>query len=214
MYETSAQVLDALRAKTGATSDRQLAPLLGVNFSAVNHWRVGRAAMSPEVAVRAAELLGVDPDLMLLRRYAELEKSEAARRIIERMADSLQRAARKAGRAAAVGALALVAAGASVAPAPAQAATVESGPSADNLYIMLCRGQTGAATAQACPYPGPVSGRTPKASAPVLLLNCGKIRHVRVEALWVTETACADARAAGWIRRDVEDHVVRTRGIS
>lgn len=110
-----------------------------MNHATVGHWRTGRSAMSPDVAVRAAELLGAPTELLLLRRYAELEKSEAARRVLARIADGLQRAARKAGRAAAVGALAIATGAGIVAPVPSHAATGTAGPSADNLYIRLNR---------------------------------------------------------------------------
>lgn len=131
MYDTSLEVIEALRAKTGATSDAAVARLLGVSHVTVVHWRAGRCAMSPEVAVRAAELLGVDPGPLLLRRFAEMEKDAAARAIIVRMADKLQRGVRRARRVAVLGALA-VAAGAGIgAPAPSHAAVSDPG-----MYIM------------------------------------------------------------------------------
>jgi plasmid maintenance system antidote protein VapI len=136
MYETSAQVIDALRAKLRAHSDSEIARRLGVTTGAVAHWRVGRAAMSPEVAMRAAELLGVEPDLLVLRRLAELEKSEGARRVIQRMADALQRSAKKTGRTVAVAALAI---GASLAhvPTPAHAGAPVS--ASESVYSVKSR---------------------------------------------------------------------------
>jgi plasmid maintenance system antidote protein VapI len=136
MYDTSAEVLDALRVKLRAHSDREIARRLDVTHTTVQHWRTGRSAMSPEVAIRAAELLGVPPELLLLRRYAELERSEDARRIVARIADGLQRAARKAGKAAALAGLAVAASTGIVAPAPSQAATGDSG---SGMYILLNR---------------------------------------------------------------------------
>lgn len=136
MYDTSTEVLDALRVKLRAHSDRAIARHLQVTHSAVQNWRTGRSAMSPDVAIRAAELLEVPPELLLLRRYAELEKSEAARRIVGRIADSLQRAARKAGKAAALAGLAVAASAGIVAPTPSQAA---SGPGADYVYYVKRR---------------------------------------------------------------------------
>ena len=124
MYETSSDVIDALRVKLRAHTDSEIARQLGVTTGAVAHWRVGRSVMSTEVTVRAAELLEVPPDLMLLKRYAELEKSEVARRVILRMASELQRAAKKAGKAVAVAALA-VAGAATLPPPSAQASTPE-----------------------------------------------------------------------------------------
>lgn len=135
MFDTSADVLDALRAKLRAHSDREIARALGVHHSAVNHWRVGRAAMSPEVAMRAADLLGVPPELMLLRRYAELEKDSAARAVLRKIADGIQRAARKAPRAAALAALASGALAGIGSPAPSQAADVDG----SRMYILSNR---------------------------------------------------------------------------
>lgn len=135
MYETSTEVLDAIRSKLRAHSDREIARLLNVSHATVGHWRTGRSAMSPEVAMRAADLLGVPPELMLLRRYAELEKDSAARAVLRKIADRLQRAGRGAPRAAA---LAILAAGSLAgigSPAPSQAAQADGA----GMYIMSNR---------------------------------------------------------------------------
>lgn len=136
MYETTPDVVDALRAKTGAASDSALARMLGVNHTAVVHWRAGRCAMSPEIAVKAAHLLGVPPELLLLRRYAELEKDPAARSVVQRLADRLQKAPRAGRRVAAIATLAAMTAAGVAAPAPSHAATPSA---AHNLYILLNR---------------------------------------------------------------------------
>jgi Plasmid maintenance system antidote protein len=133
MFETSAEVLDALRAKLKAHSDREIARILGVTHTTVNQWRQGKSAMSPAVAVRVAELLEVDPALLLIQRYVEAEKDPAAKAIMTKLAAQLRAAARRAKKVAAVAALACAGLIGLSTPQPSHAAASIEGKS---MYIM------------------------------------------------------------------------------
>lgn len=137
MFTTSVEILDALRARLALHSDRKIAVAMGVAHTTVQNWRTGRSAMSPELAMKAAELLGVDPGPLVLSVLAEGERREPVAGMFRTLARRLERAGRKAGRRAAGVALAVGAAMLCAAPGPAQAA---GGPGAlPELYIRLNR---------------------------------------------------------------------------
>lgn len=137
MFTTSAEILDALRARLHLHSDRKVAAALNVNHATVGHWRTGRSAMSPELAMKAAELLGVDPGPLVLSVLAEGERREPVAGMFRNLAKRLERVSRKAGRHAAAVALGVGAALLSAAPGPAQAGTGSG--ALPELYIRLNR---------------------------------------------------------------------------
>ncbi|MBD1410261.1 DUF3693 domain-containing protein [Burkholderia contaminans] len=77
--KTTAQWLDALKERLGLPSDYAVAKALGVTRGAVSHYRTGRSAFDDVTAVRAAELLGMDPAVMLASVQYERAKNEDVR---------------------------------------------------------------------------------------------------------------------------------------
>lgn len=110
--KTSAEYLDAIKAKHRLPSDYAAAKLLDVTRSAVSNYRHGRSGFDEDVAIRAAELLDCDAEEVLLAAQAERAKDDRARALWLMLA-------KKAGYAASV---ALFAAGMVSAPTPARAA--------------------------------------------------------------------------------------------
>ncbi len=79
---TTNQLLDALSAKYGGVSDYRLAKLLNTSTPAtVNNWRKGRSGISPQYAVKLADLLGWEPAYVLA--CVERERTEKDSRILD-----------------------------------------------------------------------------------------------------------------------------------
>lgn len=135
MLENSAQIVDALRIRLAVDTDNAVAAALGVTHASVSHWRHGRSAMSPELAAKAAELLGVEPGPLVLVCLAETERRPPLAALYRQLADRLGRGARRGRRAAAALLGLAVGAGLLGAPPPSYAARAE-GPA---LYILSNR---------------------------------------------------------------------------
>ncbi len=73
---TAKNYLDALKAKTGATSDYKLAQILGVTRAQISKYRNGYDAFSDEMCLKVAKILEVDPYLMLASSHAERAKNK------------------------------------------------------------------------------------------------------------------------------------------
>ncbi len=131
--KTTVELLDLLKLRHRLNSDYQLAKLLAIPTSQMSHYRAGRRAFDDAMALRVAQLLGVEAGLVLTWLHAE----RAARLGQPEVVRALERFARKAA------ACVLVAVGASGAPSPAQATTPAPGgapaPSTQSLSIMSIR---------------------------------------------------------------------------
>lgn len=127
MLENSAQIVDALRIRLGVDTDSAVASALGVHHSAVGHWRQGRSAMGPELAMKAAELLGVEAGPLVLVCLAETERREPIAALFRQLAARVIGRRGRPRKVAAVLAVVAVGAGLGGAPGPSQAA---AGPSA------------------------------------------------------------------------------------
>lgn len=123
MLENSAQIVDALRIRLAVETDSAVAAALGVTHSTISHWRYQRTGMSPELAVRAAELLGVEPGPLVLVCLAEAERRPPLAALYRQLADRLGRGARRGRKAAAALVALALGAGLAGAPTPSQAAT-------------------------------------------------------------------------------------------
>jgi transcriptional regulator with XRE-family HTH domain len=139
-FQTSGEVLDALRVKLGVNSDGKVARELGLNRAAVSNWRVGRGTMSPETALKVAKILEVDTVPFIMTRLVESEGNGELKAIYRLVAQQFARSVKKPK-------VALVLAGAIVTamlahPTPVQASTYERSADAvhsDRLYIMRSR---------------------------------------------------------------------------
>lgn len=86
---TSTQYIDAVKSKTGAASDYQLAKILGITQQAVSSLRVKRTFIGDETAIKVAELLEIDPGIVIAAVHAERAKSEAERNAWRSMFEKL-----------------------------------------------------------------------------------------------------------------------------
>jgi len=100
-FDTSAAVMDALRAKLNTRKDADIARALGVTTATAAHWRTARSAMSPEHAMKAAAILGLPPAELVLGRLAESARSEEARTLYRELITVVSRRLKRAGRHAA-----------------------------------------------------------------------------------------------------------------
>ena len=76
----SVQILDAIKAKHALRSDYALAKAMGMkNQSPICNYRANRSQFDDETAIKAAELLGECPCIVLARIAAERAKSPKAR---------------------------------------------------------------------------------------------------------------------------------------
>lgn len=120
---TSTQYLDAVKAKTGAASDYQLAKILSVSQQAVSKWRTKKDFLGDETAIKVAELLEIDSGIVIAAVHAERAKSESERNAWRSMFEKL-------GGVAAGLVIGLVA----VSPSPADA-----GEKGKSVYYVKCR---------------------------------------------------------------------------
>lgn len=63
--KTTIEFLDELKAKHGGISDYAIAPMLGVTRGAVSKYRVGKDYLGDATAIRVAELLEIDPAIII-----------------------------------------------------------------------------------------------------------------------------------------------------
>lgn len=129
---TTRDLLAAVKARHNIPSNYALAKFLEVRENDVSRWNTGKNTPNDAMAVRLAELAGMDPTVVLSAMQAARCNDDALRPIWERIAESIQRSAAVVG---------LVVAGAfSSAPNPAQAAPspLGNGPStsADPINLM------------------------------------------------------------------------------
>lgn len=86
------EYLDAIRARY-QVSDYKAAKMLGVTKQAVSGYRGGYRSFTESAAIRAAELLELDPAEVLVDVLAERTKEKKAREILLEVARSLHRSA-------------------------------------------------------------------------------------------------------------------------
>ncbi|WP_060013245.1 helix-turn-helix domain-containing protein [Burkholderia ubonensis] len=77
--KTTAQWLDAVKARLDLPSDYAAAKVLGVTRSAVSAYRNGRATFDDDVAFLVADILDVNPLEVIVSSRAERAKSEDQR---------------------------------------------------------------------------------------------------------------------------------------
>ncbi len=79
------EYMDAIMLRRRIPSDYALAKALGVTKQTVSRYRSGIGLFDDHVALRAAELLGIDPGIVLLDIYAERTKNDEVRNVWERI---------------------------------------------------------------------------------------------------------------------------------
>lgn len=72
--KTTIEFLDAVKAKHGVASDYALAPILGVTRSAMSKYRQKKDFLGDSTAIRVAELLEIDPLIVVASVHFERSK--------------------------------------------------------------------------------------------------------------------------------------------
>ena len=129
--KTTVQYLDALKARLDLPSDYAAAKVLGVTRQAVSKYRNGLSVFDENTAIRAAELLSLDPLEVIAACKAESAPDSHIRRVWEN-------AWGKATGATATTALAACIVGLAAAPSPAHSAPLSSD-NASSIVIMSSR---------------------------------------------------------------------------
>lgn len=70
--------LDAVKAAYGLTSDYQLAKKLAVSTSRITNYRTNRSTMDDSLALQIADLLDVEPLLVMASVHAEREEKNGS----------------------------------------------------------------------------------------------------------------------------------------
>lgn len=86
--KTTIQWLDAVKRAKGLPSDYAVAKALGTTAQVVSHYRAGRRAFDPYMAVKVAELVGVDPMRVIASVEAERARNDEQRAFWRRLAAS------------------------------------------------------------------------------------------------------------------------------
>lgn len=86
---TTQQYLDAVKAKHGAASDYALSKVLGVSHQQITNYRRKGYGLGNETAIKVAELLEIDPGIVIAAVHAERAKSEAERNAWRSMFEKL-----------------------------------------------------------------------------------------------------------------------------
>ena len=71
--------MEAVKVRSGITSDYALAKVLGVTQSAVSSYRTGRSRIDDDVALTIAQILGVNPLVVIAQANAERAKTPEIR---------------------------------------------------------------------------------------------------------------------------------------
>lgn len=123
------EYLEAVKLKTGATSDYQLAKVLESSRGGISSYRTGRTHFDDLMCLKVADILEVDPLLVISEIHAERAKSEKEREVWRNLFQKI----------GGVAATFLIATGINVAtPSPASAAAPSmAAESSGSMYIML-----------------------------------------------------------------------------
>lgn len=74
--QTTNEYLDAVKAKTGAASDYALAKILNVTHSRISNYRTGYSKMDDYLALQVAQILEIEPFIVMASIHAERAKTE------------------------------------------------------------------------------------------------------------------------------------------
>lgn len=74
--KTTIEFLDELKARNGGASDYAIAKVLGITHQCISRYRVGKDYFGDLTAIRVAELLEINPAIVVSAVHAERSKSE------------------------------------------------------------------------------------------------------------------------------------------
>lgn len=78
---TTNDFLNAVKAKTGAVSDYALAPKIGLTKQMISRYRLKKDYFSDEYCLKVAEILEIDPAIVIAAIHAERAKNESEKRV-------------------------------------------------------------------------------------------------------------------------------------
>lgn len=84
--KTTADFIEALKAKHSLKSNYAVAKFLGQTDTAVARWSHGKGSFSDETAMQFADLLEIDPAYVVACMHAERAKREEEKKLWERIA--------------------------------------------------------------------------------------------------------------------------------
>ncbi|WP_080497635.1 helix-turn-helix domain-containing protein [Burkholderia ubonensis] len=128
--KTTVQYLDALKKRLDLPSDYAAAKVLGVTRQAVSKYRNGQSVFDEATAIRAAELLDLDPLEVIAACKAESAPDARVRRVWEN-------AWGKATGATITAAIAVAMVGLVAAPSPARSAPIHDENAQSSRYVNL-----------------------------------------------------------------------------
>lgn len=87
--KTTIDFLDALKARQGGVSDYAIAKKLGLTCGAVSIWRNGKGYFDDSTSIRVAELLEIEPAIVIASVHAERAKSESEKAVWREILEKL-----------------------------------------------------------------------------------------------------------------------------
>ena len=87
--QTTTDFLDAVKAKTGLSSDYAIAKILGVTHQTVSRYRVGKDFLGNSTAIKVAVILEIDAAIVIACAHAERARSEQERELWEHIVKAL-----------------------------------------------------------------------------------------------------------------------------
>jgi hypothetical protein len=85
------EYLDAVKAKLELPSDYALAKRLEVTSSAISAFRVGKAHLGDDTALKVAEILGRDPIEVIAAAHAERAKNPEVQQVWEQLLEKISK---------------------------------------------------------------------------------------------------------------------------
>jgi len=74
--KTTIEFLDELKSRNGGASDYAIAKILGITHQMVSKYRLGKDCLGDSTAIRVAELLEINPAIVVSAVHAERAKSD------------------------------------------------------------------------------------------------------------------------------------------
>lgn len=87
--KTTIAFIDELKARKGGISDYAVAKILGVTQQTISKYRVGKDYLGDSTAIRVAELLEIEPAIIIASVHAERAKSESEKAVWREILEKL-----------------------------------------------------------------------------------------------------------------------------
>ena len=87
--KTTIEFLDELKARNGGASDYSIAKILGITHQMVSKYRLGKDCLGDSTAIRVAELLEIEPAIIIASVHAERAKSDQEKAVWREILEKL-----------------------------------------------------------------------------------------------------------------------------